>query len=586
MKENINERRKPGVVLSLWSGACAGAVAKTIIAPLDRTKIYFQVSSTRGYSFKSAIKFIKLTFKENGFFALFRGNSATMARVVPYASIQFTAFEQFKTLLSVDENGTRTPLRRYLVGSLAATTATLITYPLDTAKARLSVSTKSQYHSLRAVFVKMYKEGGIRLLYRGINPTILGVIPYAGTSFFTYETLKILYRERTHERETSMWRMLFGMIAGLIGQSSSYPLDIVRRRMQTGRIPHGWGPLRALVHIYQTEGLKRGLYKGLSMNWVKGPIAVGVSFTTYERVNLIKKGDVIWVPYRKCPMWPALVQNVYPKKAAYALCTTDVPAPDSDSELKEAFAAACQFLRQRGATRGSVIRGKYEGGSGSPTATNENQNQLITKKRKSSRDEFVGLKRDGGECSSSSADHNRRMSSSSKESWVSPVKMAGVSPSTSSQSSVYRAKSIPVRNEKISKDLTKIIKECVESEFEILWNGQQVKAYKKPRYDHININFRNNVLLVDEDLDYVINKLVEMVQKRDASFSFIHSLHITCTVLLPQIIVISYSKYKSIPYEQALRVCIRPKIKPNSTNSQQNGGLEELCRIACELAPQ
>lgn len=117
----------------------------------------------------------------------------------------------------------RTPVKRYITGSLAATTATMITYPLDTAKARLSVSSKLQYSSLKHVFVKTYKEGGIQLLYRGIYPTILGrnsyekhlsyrfllitgVIPYAGSSFFTYETLKIMYRD--HRGEVVSWEII------------------------------------------------------------------------------------------------------------------------------------------------------------------------------------------------------------------------------------------------------------------------------------------------------------------------------------------------------------------------------------------
>ena len=46
---------------------------------------------------------ISNTVKEQGVLALWRGNSATMARIVPYAAIQFAAFEQLKKVLSPEK---------------------------------------------------------------------------------------------------------------------------------------------------------------------------------------------------------------------------------------------------------------------------------------------------------------------------------------------------------------------------------------------------------------------------------------------------------------------------------------------------
>ena len=58
----------------------------------------------------------------------------------------------------------------------------------------MAVTHKEQYNSLSAVFMKTIREEGFLSLYRGYVPTLLGVVPYAGTGFFTYETLKRLQR--------------------------------------------------------------------------------------------------------------------------------------------------------------------------------------------------------------------------------------------------------------------------------------------------------------------------------------------------------------------------------------------------------
>uniref|UniRef100_A0A915KQK0 Uncharacterized protein n=1 Tax=Romanomermis culicivorax TaxID=13658 RepID=A0A915KQK0_ROMCU len=53
--------------------------------------------------------------------------------------------------------------------------------------------------------------------------------------------------------------------------------------MQTGsNLPSFSGIFQIMSAVVREEGLIGGLYKGLSMNWIKGPIAVSISFTTFD----------------------------------------------------------------------------------------------------------------------------------------------------------------------------------------------------------------------------------------------------------------------------------------------------------------
>jgi solute carrier family 25 protein 42 len=270
------------VLTSLFAGALAGSVAKTAIAPLDRTKINFQISTHTKFSTRAALRFLVESYRKEGFLSLWRGNSATLARIVPYAAIQFTAHEQWKRFTDRIMEG---HLSRFISGSLAGVTAQSLTYPLDMARARLAVSDRSKYYSLTDTFRKVIKQEGVLTLYKGYIPTMMGVIPYAGFSFFTYETCKVYHKKYFGDREIHpLERLCFGALAGVIGQTSSYPFDIVRRRLQVNRDPKlcRLGTREIFLKIYREEGLVNGLYKGLSMNWLKGPIAVGLSFTVFD----------------------------------------------------------------------------------------------------------------------------------------------------------------------------------------------------------------------------------------------------------------------------------------------------------------
>ena len=52
---------------------------------------------------KAGTRYLVERFRHEGFCSLWRGNSATLMRVIPYAAIQFASHEQWKQVLKVSE---------------------------------------------------------------------------------------------------------------------------------------------------------------------------------------------------------------------------------------------------------------------------------------------------------------------------------------------------------------------------------------------------------------------------------------------------------------------------------------------------
>lgn len=65
---------------------------------------FFEQITNQRYSNKEAWRFLQESYRHDGLLSLWRGNSATMARIVPYAAIQFTAHEQWKTVLHLNDS--------------------------------------------------------------------------------------------------------------------------------------------------------------------------------------------------------------------------------------------------------------------------------------------------------------------------------------------------------------------------------------------------------------------------------------------------------------------------------------------------
>ncbi|XP_035185905.1 graves disease carrier protein isoform X2 [Oxyura jamaicensis] len=176
---------------SFIAGGVAGCCAKTTTAPLDRVKILLQAHNHH-YKHLGVFSTLCAVPKKEGYLGLYKGNGAMMIRIFPYGAIQFMAFDQYKKVIK-KHLGISGHVHRLMAGSMAGITAVICTYPLDMVRVRLAFQVKGEhkYMGIIHAFKMIYtKEGGFSGFYRGLMPTVVGMAPYAGFSFFTFGTLK------------------------------------------------------------------------------------------------------------------------------------------------------------------------------------------------------------------------------------------------------------------------------------------------------------------------------------------------------------------------------------------------------------
>ena len=324
--------------------------AKTTVAPLDRVKILFQTSNPQFAKYSSSWtgfgRAILDIYGRDGLRGLFRGHSATLLKIYPYAAIKFVAYEQYRAVIIGMRRHHETWARRFSAGAAAGVTSVFFTYPLEVIRVRLAFETKHRSSSLVDICRKIYHEhplpkppaadlrsgsadarraaaavaattatttatprhprSGIVNFYRGFSTTILGMVPYAGVSFLTHDTAGDIFRHPSLREYATLPRppgvssdrpaplrawaeLAAGGISGAISQTVSYPLEVMRRRMQVGGAVGDGHRLRiaeTAVMIFRERGIP-GFFVGLTIGYVKVVPLAAVSFYTYERMKLL-----------------------------------------------------------------------------------------------------------------------------------------------------------------------------------------------------------------------------------------------------------------------------------------------------------
>ncbi|KAK9306586.1 hypothetical protein QLX08_002777 [Tetragonisca angustula] len=185
----------------------------------------------------------------------------------------------------------------FVAGISGGVVSTLMLHPLDLIKTRFAVSdghsrVGPQYSSLKSAVVQIVRSEGVKGLYRGVTPNVLGSGGAWGLYFFFYNSIKAWIQGGNSKKPLGPSLHMFAAAdAGILTLIVTNPLWVVKTRlclqyMDDKHLPETLkykGTVDAIRKIYRTEGL-RGLYRG----FVPGMFGVShgaIQFMVYEELK-------------------------------------------------------------------------------------------------------------------------------------------------------------------------------------------------------------------------------------------------------------------------------------------------------------
>eukprot|EP00594_Rhizosolenia_setigera_P001031 CAMPEP_0178944064 /NCGR_PEP_ID=MMETSP0789-20121207/2936_1 /TAXON_ID=3005 /ORGANISM="Rhizosolenia setigera, Strain CCMP 1694" /LENGTH=322 /DNA_ID=CAMNT_0020623731 /DNA_START=281 /DNA_END=1248 /DNA_ORIENTATION=+ len=188
-----------------------------------------------------------------------------------------------------------------LSGGVAGTLASCITNPLEVIKTQLQSTSTSVFSQggmssssgkPLAVARKIIEEDGIAGFWRGMPPTLVGIIPARSAYFYAYEKTKRFLASSACpiklEEGGTYNALIAGLAAGVAGNTLTNPIWLVKTRMQlladntAGQTAYT-GYRDAIRTIYHQEGIA-GFYKGIFASYW-GCTEGCIQFILYEKLK-------------------------------------------------------------------------------------------------------------------------------------------------------------------------------------------------------------------------------------------------------------------------------------------------------------
>eukprot|EP01083_Nonionella_stella_P014341 40316_1 len=167
-------------------GVFAGAASSIFRTPIERVKCWSQIHHT-----STARSTMDLLSRYGLWKGLWYGVGPTLTREVPQFAVYYPIYEATCALLSDPTlHGDKSKIEGWKIfasGASAGVGCWVVTYPIDVVKTRIQAAPPGTYESMIQASVSIYRQGGHRVFWNGLMPTIYRAAALHSAIFLVYE---------------------------------------------------------------------------------------------------------------------------------------------------------------------------------------------------------------------------------------------------------------------------------------------------------------------------------------------------------------------------------------------------------------